>query len=472
MQVNLNSTEFNSQNLYSEYCIIGSGPAGITLALNLAKHGRVVLLEAGGLDYSSMSQSCYEGKAVGDSYFDLSSSRLRYFGGTSNHWTGSCRPLDEFDFAKKESFPVASWPIQKKDLDPYLSNAYDILDVDGISKDREFDGSNDIYKIDNAFTNPVRFKDKFLNKIKNSNNIKSIINSNLIDIDFFGNRITSATFESYNHKKITVRANFFIFCMGGIENSRMLLYLNSKLGTQFIHKGSPVGNYWMEHPHCDLGQLLASTHNLNPLILTLSDSLKRKLKILNCHIRIVPVGVENTKKIIYDLACLYPQAGQWALNLYNKNILCGGHIFCVSEQEPIFDNRIILDKNNKDYFNIPKPVLVWKKTYQDFCTIKDTIGYIGEYFQKHNLGRISVPRWVVSKDGFPNNEIIAGPHHMGGTRMSDSPEYGVVDRNCKVFGVDNLYMAGSSVFPTGGASSPTLTIVQLALRLADKLRVF
>ena len=61
-------------------------------------------------------------------------------------------------------------------------------------------------------------------------------------------------------------------------------------------------------------------------------------------------------------------------------------------------------------------------------------------------------------------------HHLGTTRMSASPATGVVDRDCRVHGVDNLYVAGGSVFPTGGYANPTLTVVALALRLADRLR--
>ena len=69
-------------------------------------------------------------------------------------------------------------------------------------------------------------------------------------------------------------------------------------------------------------------------------------------------------------------------------------------------------------------------------------------------------------------EVVAGgAHHMGTTRMHDDPRQGVVDRNSKVHGVDNLYVAGSSVFPTSGAANPTLTLVALTLRLADHLKV-
>jgi choline dehydrogenase-like flavoprotein len=80
------------------------------------------------------------------------------------------------------------------------------------------------------------------------------------------------------------------------------------------------------------------------------------------------------------------------------------------------------------------------------------------------LGRIVAP----SEDWQDN--MIGGPHHMGSTRMSSDPRQGVVDANCRVHSVDNLYVAGSSVFTTSGYANPTFTLVTLALRLADTLR--
>jgi len=76
---------------------------------------------------------------------------------------------------------------------------------------------------------------------------------------------------------------------------------------------------------------------------------------------------------------------------------------------------------------------------------------------------------AAGKDTFGNN-FSSRAHHLGTTRMSDNPLNGVVDSNCKVYGVSNLYVAGSSVFPTGGHANPTLTLIALTLRLADHLK--
>ena len=80
-----------------DFTIVGTGPAGITLALKLAKKGNsVLLLEGGGYQYTEKSQQIYDGKSIRVPY-SLTGSRSRFFGGTSNHWSGLCRPLDQID---------------------------------------------------------------------------------------------------------------------------------------------------------------------------------------------------------------------------------------------------------------------------------------------------------------------------------------------------------------------------------------
>ena len=114
----------NSLPKMADFCVVGSGPAGITLALELEREGlSVILLEGGGLDRSAESQDLYKGDVVGDPYYALESARLRYLGGSSNHWGGWCQPLGEFDFQKTEGFPAAHWPIEKKRFRPILGES-------------------------------------------------------------------------------------------------------------------------------------------------------------------------------------------------------------------------------------------------------------------------------------------------------------------------------------------------------------
>ena len=121
---------YTSSKLF-DYCIIGSGPAGISLALNWLKK-KSILAEAGDIDWSRASTECYQGETIGDDYFALDTSRLRMFGGTSGHWTGMCRTLDKEDF----NYSNSKWPIGKKDLDPFLDEACEILEIDSEFNDQ------------------------------------------------------------------------------------------------------------------------------------------------------------------------------------------------------------------------------------------------------------------------------------------------------------------------------------------------
>ncbi len=121
MRLDLNKLDKNIILKDYDFCIVGAGPAGITLALELSKKGRsVALCEAGDIKPDARSQNIYKGSVIGDNYMPLDSTRLRYFGGSSMHWGGMCRTLPDEDFKPINGIPYSEWPINKVDLDIYL----------------------------------------------------------------------------------------------------------------------------------------------------------------------------------------------------------------------------------------------------------------------------------------------------------------------------------------------------------------
>ena len=121
-------------DMTADICICGAGPAGLTLARHLARNNiGTVLIEGGGLHYSEKSQELYTGISTGLPYQDLAAKRLRFFGGSSNHWTGHCGELDPQDFIKWGFHPLSGWPIAKSTLDPYASSAMEILDLGSLA---------------------------------------------------------------------------------------------------------------------------------------------------------------------------------------------------------------------------------------------------------------------------------------------------------------------------------------------------
>ena len=465
---NLNKGDF------FDYCVIGTGPAGITcaLALSSAPKKKVLLLEGGDRQYSNKSQEIYNGSVIGDPYFDLSAARLRYFGGTSNHWGGWCRPLDKVDFESKTAFPEANWPIRKTDLDPYLSKAARILET-GLPKDDIKLPGGVLKKVDFVFS-PVRFSRKYADELQNNQNIAVALNANLVGFSTSGESITTAEVANFDGSRTMVRARRYILATGGIENSRILLWANANTNGQIVKSSRVLGKYWMEHPSFTVGEAVLWNNALLPsgtnrVFFSPTESTIQNSGILNCGLRLEAASYEGTQKMIADIGCVAPDLARELLGLFGRNLVCGARVRAAWEQEPRSVNRIELS-TELDTFGIPRSNLYWKKSRADLRTVRTAAELFGKHLADTNTGRLRLHGWVLAQEPYPEDDELAGFHHMGGTRMAETAVDGVVDRNCKVFGQNNLYVAGSSVFPSSGHANPTLTIVQLALRLVDHLQ--
>ena len=165
--ISKNLDNINLENI--PVTIFGSGPAGITTALELEKKNiKCLLVEAGGENYSDASQEFYKGKIIGDQIIGLSESRLRQLGGTSGHWGGTVRPLEEYTFK--------SWPIKSEDLKSYLKRTCEILNID--NQFRKASLSKFFNQVEFQYSN-VKFADKYKNHIQNSKNITLVLNTQL-----------------------------------------------------------------------------------------------------------------------------------------------------------------------------------------------------------------------------------------------------------------------------------------------------
>ncbi|HQT82273.1 MAG: hypothetical protein B7Z60_08985 [Ferrovum sp. 37-45-19] len=459
--LNFNQSQF-------DVCIVGSGAAGITIALQLAKQGlKVALCEGGGLDFSIDSQDSYFGSTTGDPYLSLEGSRLRYFGGSTNHWAGWCRPFSAIDFNRGYLGEEFVWPISNNDIEPYLAKACDILEIPN-----QFEDANQrdkyIKTVVTEFSPPVRFAKKYKKDIAAYSNMVLFLNSNLIDISGNNRTITAAQFISFSGNQLTINANKFIFAMGGIENSRFLLWFNQKYRDKYFTSTLPIGQYWMEHPHFTLGQAIVDYQIGKDRFYLLTDETQIHKKILGCGFRLDLQPEGATEEMIKEVSCLAPKLGKKLVSLAQHNLICGVRFRAAWEQSPSTSNTITLT-HATDRLGIPRINLNWQKSTFDRLTLTESIKVFNNWMLNNDWGRIQLQEWVTNNLAYPTNDELAGNHHMGGTRMASSPRYGVVDKNCKVFGSNNLYIIGSSIFTTSGANNPTLPITQFSLRLADHL---
>jgi choline dehydrogenase-like flavoprotein len=510
MIYNLNNLDKNTfdDKIY-DFCIIGAGFAGITLALNLDKKYKILLLEGGDYDFTVESQDIYKGKIVGHDYWKLEESRIRCFGGTSNIWGRWAIPYEERDFEKKPYAPLSGWPIKKKDLDPYLEQTNEIFEMSKAFKpyshakgwDDVLKNPNDNFKGFYIPITQVDFKEKFGPEIKKSKNIDCYLNANLTDMTLSDEYSSVVGIEVKNYKMDTFhpKATNYILATGGMENARLLLSFNKQKKNGIGNDNGLVGRYFNEHYEVQAGKLILEDKILEAIesdkyhneykFIRPTDKFLKENKVLNFGIRIDTARLlekpktsmtsffkEKVKQVICssewleDLYNTYYNRGSKACLFHpNADTLLDGIIMMVFEQLPNPLSRVTLDNNESDLFGMKRLVLDWRFSAIDKRTAKEgTLGF-AKMFASKGLGRIKVDDWVLDDNSkeLPGMELgRPGLHHMSTTRMSHSCKEGVVDMNQKVFDVDNLYIGGSSVFSTGGAVNPTFTIVQMTLRLA------
>jgi choline dehydrogenase-like flavoprotein len=341
----------------------------------------------------------------------------------------------------------------------------------------------------------VRFKDKYLDQLKSDPNISLFMNANLTDIrlDAVTGRVAGFECKSYRpeNEAVSVAADHYVLALGGIENPRALLNADSQIAGGLGNQSGAVGRYFMEHLGFELGYFVASsedTEAVNGLhYVAATESLIQREKIGAGFLRLnksydqmLASGRElSLTERARRLICSSEILTEFAYWVRKNGINCtkapdyAGNIHADIEQVPNPESRVLLT-DERDGFGLRKLALDWRLSPTDKKTLRVLALELGRYFASSDLGRVKIYDWILDGDAmnFPSmaeGEQVAHFHHMGTTRMGHSASDGVVDRDCRVFGTENLYVAGSSVFRTGGYANPTYTIVQLALRLADHI---
>lgn len=468
-----NVREFTASGFQPRVAIVGTGPAGLSLALRLRQRSvPCLLIEAGGYEHDDASQNLYRGTVVGDHYFELHEARLRQFGGTSGHWTGWCRPLDSVDFEPRPSIANSGWPIRKSDLDPYAAATSELLQAPSVADDRPL--TPELDRIAISFSPAVRFGSTFRTSIEGSRTTGLLLNSAVTEFVPGSGRIDALRVVEAGSAPQNMPAPIVCLCTGGIENSRLLLWSNARHGGRVVPGAQTLGRYWMEHPSLIVGDALLFD-DAHPLLRP-TNFFAPSAAALRTHaigsaqmwLRHPPERSNRAKQLAQQILCVAPALSSRLLEMSGRELWCGREVHMESEQIPLPDNRIELGRD-VDALGIPRVCLHWRKSATDRHTARVALQLLGEALIRHDLGRVRVSNWLLDGADWSAYGQGAGRHHMGGTRMAQSPASGVVDRDCKVFGMSNLYVAGSSVFPTSGHANPTYTIVQLALRLADHL---
>jgi choline dehydrogenase-like flavoprotein len=468
-----------NSTLSADLCVVGAGAAGITLARELREQGlRVLLLESGDFEPSPETQDLYRGSMSGIDTWAPDNHRWRYFGGSTNRWAGWCMPLEPEDFVRRDHVPLSGWPIRRSDLDPYYARAQQIVQIgsrweaasvaETLGRPLVPAPSGHLATRLFRYSPPTRFGSRYRRALEESETVEVVRNANVVGIELAGGRVSHLRCRVLGGPSFTVEADRYVLAMGGLENARLLLASNVGNESGF------VGRCFMEHPHLygssawlevggsDLdfytGQSRPAGEDDVLGVLALSREIRDAEGLLDLTISMHEESLEDasTGEVrATDVAARW--RAQEGTRLFRLTLR--------AEQSPFEKSRVTLT-DEVDPLGVPRIDVHWAVRDEDLRGYRRSMEILGRELGAAGLGRMWTPH---DAEGRFQDVIAPGGHHMGTTRMSADPSDGVVDADCRCHEVANLYIAGSSVFATGGSANPTLTIVALAARLADHL---
>jgi choline dehydrogenase-like flavoprotein len=437
-------------------------------------------------------------------------------------------PLDPVDFEERSWLPLSGWPFDRAHLDPFYERAQSLC---GLGPCR-YEGADwadpghpllplggtllttKVYQFGTA----EPFTHTFLDEIRQSPNVLLCLHATAVELE------TERAAESVAHvraiggadQQLRVRSRMFVLATGAIENARLLLVSNRIHGRGLGNHHDMVGRCLMDHPRdracaliphdrqlfdkCDFYDIHAAATGLVMGRLTFTDEAMRRYQLLNMSVTVQPRPpefrspvIEATRRVVADLRSGARSEDFWgsvgtvltglphAIPYAYRRLVLGFRaadrewaalsskprrfgtfeLLLNLEQSPDVDNRVVLS-TERDALGVPKPEIHWRWREFDRGNLDRTRAFLAQELGRAAIGRLES---LSGAELDPNAH-----HHMGTTRMDGNPRRGVVDDHGRVHGITNLFIAGSSVFPTGGCANPTLTIAALSLRLADHLR--
>lgn len=527
MHIDLNRYEGPAQRA-AGICIVGCGAAGISIARHLLRLGhQVTMLESGGMDYEPSTANLNAGENVGEQYYELESARLRLFGGTTAIWGGRIAELDPIDLQARPWVPHSGWPLQWAELARYYRQArriFDIPETPATVRDMRDGGVRvpfadsprlevGVWDFDRRFN---RFQSDACRDLFAHPRCDIFTHATVTEVHLHpgGHCVERLSVRSLSGRSLTVTAEVVVLAAGGLENPRLLLASRSVAPRGIGNDYDQVGRYFMEHPHGRGGRIVGR----GAWMLLNAFSRPHRIGSRELAALLKPGAAEQQRRGILNtsLTITARQAAHesqaWAMRAYSKikhNVaptrrgralwmatkkaatwlqqhtdplrpwtlhklgLREVALLVRAEQAPNPSSRVILTSQT-DPLGMPRLALDWHMSRLDVDSVAGLVDLLGEELARLGLGRVEAADWLRQDGSWRTDPLISahpigGYHHMGTTRMTDSPRHGVTDGYGRVLGVENLYIAGSSVFPTSGWANPTLTVLALALRTADRI---
>lgn len=451
----------NDSRIDTDLCIIGGGAAGITIALGVKEAGfSTTIIEAGGFDRDDETQAVYDGAVDSDvlpSHY-LRTSRLRWLGGTTNHWGGHSVVINRNIFEQRAGVPGGEWPFGSEELRPYYPRAAAILRKSGRVRERWAPepraGLVPMERYGGTRPPDRRLGAAYRADLQRAS-LQVLLHASVTALhpSANGQRIRHVTVRTLAGNQFTVGARAFVLATGAIENARLLLLPTEHSQAGIGNERDLVGRFFADHLfRADRILETTSSWSGNGPFFTFDPALQEEHAIPEVGmLRQEPrrAGRSPTDATFAGVAGLVDERPAPVLTAVSYYV----------EPLPDPDNRVTLSPE-RDPFGQPRSNLRFVVTAEMRRGFARAVALLARLAGQHGLGRVQYRE----RDAFG-----FGSHHMFTTRMSDDPARGVVDADGKVHGMSNLHVAGSSVFPSGGCGNPTFPLIALAARLADHL---
>ncbi|NVD42209.1 GMC family oxidoreductase [Ensifer sp. HO-A22] len=452
--------------------------------------------------------------------------RNRGLGGSTHTWIGKCASFDEIDFERRSWLPVSGWPMTRESLTPALDRAARLLNLGPNFYDERLFGRLHSPPDELGFDRdllrpffwqfsherdqrgePMRFGRVAAELVAPNIDILTDATVTAIHLDESGRRVASLDLRSVDGVRACVRPEIVVLCAGGIENARLLLASTSVMTGGIGNGRDVVGRYLADHPRSTLLQfdrrdidIVARHFNFYGLSdegvtrfylhgLCLSPDVQRREELVNCAA--YPVQIHSPAdpwaalkrlmrgdctRLASDLAVAVGSPAFLAKGTFRRVVQKRGMMHrsdtlrfdVMAEQKLDAESRVTLS-DQRDRNGVPLPRVAWRIGPTEVQSVKRLARALSAEFVRNGFPRPNLADWIAADDD-SKAAFTDMAHPSCTTRMGSDPATSVVDANAMVHGVDGLFVAGSSIFPTPGHANPTLMTLGLAIRLADHLK--
>ncbi len=523
-----------------EICLVGTGPVGIALALELERRGRdVLVLESGDVNVKPSEASRAE---IVDPlrHASMELAVCRALGGTSWTWGGRCVPYDAVDWMERDFVAEARWPVGPEQLARWNQRAAQILncgDRFDIPYPSKLAGGLKLDSVERWARRSQLMLD-YREPILRSKRIQLSLNTTVTGVNFSPDGMRAESLEVNTPSgRCQVKARQFVLAMGGVETTRFLLNVQQKWPGHFGGIDGPLGRFYMGHISGKISNIVfdhpPDIEELDFKLDASAGAFYRRRFMLSAEMqlrhRVLNTAFWPDNPAFYDpshrsgvlsavfLALAFPPTGRkllpegirlahtgprpYPLGAHMSNAVLGapraivdlykilrdrivrkprkpgflltnsGGCYALhyhAEQVPNSSSRITLS-NERDSFGVARARVDLRYCDQDIESVIDSHRLLDQALRANRIGRL---RFMYPEEQLRdriNSQAADGYHQAGTTRMGVDPRTSVVDSDLRVHGIDNLFVASSSVFPSSGQANSTFLAVTFALRLAEHL---